>query len=184
MIAVEHKHDGNKALVAVFEDLASAGGAILELRKLGFDHNSLELVTHESPNVTELTGADITGSFLIDSATSGGAAGIGMGAAAGVIATLLSGFPGLGLAMIFGGGLTGAIIGGVAGIERAVQDDTVNLPTIDEYESLISQGKKLMVVRGSHKQVIKARDAISKIQHLRAHLYTLHGHQFHEHPSG
>jgi len=177
----------NKALVAVFDNIASAASAIIALRKLGFNEQSLELVSHdidgESPNLMSPSGGDITGSCFAESAASGGAAGAGMGTIAAAIATLATGFPGLGLGMIFGAGLTGALIGGMAGIDRAVHDDSVNLPSIDDYKALIEEGMKLVVVQGNHDQLTAAREAISNLPLIHSHLHVIQGHQFHEHPS-
>lgn len=175
-----------KALVAVFDDLPSAATAVLALRKSGFPDSSLELVSYdvddEAPDLTTPSGSEDTGSCLADAVVGGGAAGVGMGAVAGAIATILTGFPGLGLGMIFGAGLTGAIVGGMAGIDRAVHDDSVDLPSMEDYGALIAQGKKLVVIHGSHQEVSNARETIVNLPHMNTHLYTIRGHQFHEHP--
>jgi hypothetical protein len=175
-----------KALVTVFDDMPSAASAVIALRKSGFADRSLELVTYdlddEAPDLITPSGTEKTGSCLADGVVAGGSAGVGMGAVAGAIATLITGFPGLGLGMIFGAGLTGAIVGGMAGVDRAVHDDSVDLPSIQDYESLIAQGKKLVVIHGSHQQVIAAREIIANLPHINSHLHPIGGHQFHEHP--
>lgn len=178
----------HKALVAVFDDLASANKALLALQQLGFEKEALELVSYEIHDqmldVYTPTGAETTGSSMAESAVFGGLAGAGIGAAAGITASIVTGFPGLGLAMIFFGGLTGAAYGGVGGVDQAIADDSVDLPKLEEYESLIAQGMKLLVVRGTHDQVHSARDSILDIPLIAAHIHKLHGHEFHEHSSG
>jgi hypothetical protein len=182
------EHSG-KALVTVFEDMESAVKAVELLHEAGFPADRMELVTHdlkeESPNVETPKVHETTATSLIDSAEKWGAAGAGTGAVVGILSSVLTPFPGIiigGMAII--GGVTGAIVGAMAGIEHAVEDDSVNLPTRDEYEQLLHDGYKLVVVHGSHEDVLRARDVISHLSQVHEHLHPLHGHEFHEHPSG
>ena len=79
--------------------------------------------------------------------------------------------------------VTGAIVGGMAGVEHAVEDDSVNLPTIDEYEQLLHDGHQLVVVHGTREEMLRAKDVIAHISYIHNHLHPIHGHEFHEHPS-
>jgi len=175
-----------KALVTVFKEMETAIEAVNALNAAGVAEKRMELVTHhlhqESPGVVTPKVHETTTSSLIDSAERWGATGIGTGAAAGLIASVLTGFPGIALGMIAMGGVTGAIVGGMAGAEHAVEDDAVNLPTPDEYEELLSNGHKLVVVHGSHEELVKAKDVISHLPRVHEHIRLLHGHESHEHP--
>jgi len=81
------------------------------------------------------------------------------------------------------GGVTGAILGGLAGVQHSIDDDAVDLPTPDEYEQLLTLGYKLVVVHGSHEEMVRAKDAICNLPYIHNHLHPIHGHEFHEHPS-
>lgn len=107
----------------------------------------------------------------------------GLGAATGIVAAVFAPFPGLGLAMIFRGGVTGAVIGGIAGLQHAIDDDSVDLPSLDEYERAVQNGDTLVVVLGNHDEVMHAETSVQNMYHVRSHIHTLHGHEFHEHPS-
>jgi hypothetical protein len=107
----------------------------------------------------------------------------GLGAATGLLAAVFAPFPGLGLAMVFMGGLTGAVVGGIAGLQHAIDDDAVDLPTLKEYEELVKTGDSLVVVLGSHDEVMRAESIVQNMTEVRSHIHNLHGHQFHEHPS-
>ena len=176
-----------KALVAVFEDMDTAVAAVKVLNDAGFTSERIELVIHdlhdESPDVETPKVHETTASSLIDSAEKWGAAGAGTGAAAGLVAAVITGFPGIGLGMIIMGGVTGAIVGGMAGAEHAVEDDSVNLPTLDEYEKLLHSGHKIVVLHGTHDETLKGKDLISHLPRIHEHLHPLHGHEFHEHPT-
>ncbi len=172
-----------KALVTVFDDLETATNVIQKLVDSGFDQQKIELVTHhikdEAPEVETPKVHETTGSSLIDSAEKWG----GAGAATGLALGLLTGFPGLALGMAIMGGVTGAIVGGMAGVDHAVEDDSVDLPTLDEYEQLVKNGDKLVVVLGEHDDVMRAEETINNMLHVRSHIHPVHGHQYHEHPA-
>lgn len=175
---------GAKALVTVFDDLETAQKVVEELHSSGFSLDNIELVTHnvheEAPEVTTPKIHETTASSMVDSA----AKWSGVGAAAGVLgAVVLAPFPGLGLAMIFMGGLAGAAIGGIAGLEHAINDDSVDLPTLDEYEQLVENGDSLVVVLGSHDEAMRAEDIVKNMYDVRSHIHVLHGHEYHEHPA-
>lgn len=179
---------GPKALVTVFEDLATAVNAVTALHDAGFSMEKIELVTHnfheESPGVATPKVHETTASSLIDSAENWGAAGAGTGAAAGLVAAAITGFPGIALGMIAMGGVTGAIMGGIAGVEHAEEDVAVNLPPIEEYEKLLDSDHKLVVVHGTHDEMLTAKEVISHLSRVNEHIHRLHGHDSHEHPSG
>jgi hypothetical protein len=178
---------GPKALVTVFEDMETAVEAVKALNEAGVATDKIELVTHnlheESPDVTTPKVHETTASSLIDSAEKWGAAGAGTGAAAGLIAAVITGFPGIALGMIIMGGVTGALMGGMAGVEHAEEDDSINLPTTEEYEQLLRNGHRLVVVHGSHDEMLKAKDVISHLARVHEHIHPFHGHESHEHPS-
>lgn len=173
----------DKALVMVFEDLETARNVIEKLHEDGVSLDKIELVTHdlqdEAPEVKTPKVHETTESALLDSASKWG----GVGAGTGLFAGLLTGFPGLALGMTIMGGLTGAIMGGVAGVDHAVEDDSVDLPTLDEYEQLVKNGNKLVVVLGNHEEVMRAEEVVKEMLHVRSHIHPVHGHEYHEHPA-
>jgi len=172
-----------KALVTVFEDLETAKLAVVELQKSGFPFDKIELVTkdfkQEAPEVCTPKKRETTTSALLDGSVEWGTVGAGIGA----VAALIVPFPGVALGMILMGGATGAFVGGLAGIEHAIEDDAVNLPTEKEYEKFVSEGYSLVVVLGTHDDSINAKNIISKIPAIHSHTHPVHGHEFHEHPT-
>jgi len=173
----------SKALVTVFDDLETAKKVIEELHTAGFPVDKIELVTHsvekEAPEVNTPKVHETTATSMVESA----AKWSGLGAASGLLAAVFAPFPGLGLAMIFMGGLTGAVVGGIAGLQHAIEDDSIDLPTLKEYEELVKTGDSLVVVLGSHDEVMHAESIVQNMIHVRSHIHNVHGHQFHEHPS-
>jgi hypothetical protein len=174
----------NRALVTVLDDLPTANRVIETLHGQGIALSSIELVTHnlheEAPELETPKVHETTASNFVEGAARWGGAGAGLGA---IAAAVLAPFPGLGLGMILVGGLTGAVVGGLSGLDQAVDDDSIDLPTLEEYETLIQRGNSLVVVLGDHAQVMRAEKIIKAMNHVRMHIHLLHGHEFHEHPA-
>ena len=173
----------HKVLVTVFDDVGTAKNVVEGLHSSGFPLDKIELVVHdpnhEAPEVETPKVHETTGTSLIGGATRWA----GVGAATGVIASVFAPFPGLGLAMIVMGGVTGAIVGGISGVTRAAEDDSVNLPTLEEYEQLVRNGQCLVVVLGNHEELMRAEAIVKNLPHVRSHIHPVHGHEFHEHPA-
>ena len=173
----------SKALVTVFDNLDTAKNVVEELHAAGFSLDNIELVTHnvydEAPEVTTPRNRETTASSMVD----GAAKWSGVGAVTGLLAAVFAPFPGLGLAMVFMGGLAGAVVGGIAGIEHAIDDDSVDLPTLEEYEQLVESGDSLVVVLGTHEEAMRAEETVKNMYDVRSHIHVLHGHQYHEHPA-
>lgn len=171
-----------KVLVTVFDDYQTATEVVQRLQTRGFPADKIELVTYdvhkEAPEINTPKVHETTTSSFIDNAAKWGAIGAGAGAVAGLITSL----PGVGLGMIVIGGLTGAAAGGMAGISQAIDDDSVNLPTIDEYNSIVQNGATLVVLNGSHNEVARAENTIKQMYSVRSHIHPVHGHEYHEHP--
>lgn len=172
-----------KALVTVFENPATAKEVVTALLASGFSLEKIELVTHdvrsEAPEVSTPKVHETTATSLVEGAAKWG----GVGAGIGVLAAVVTGFPGIGLGMIVMGGAVGAFTGGIAGIEHAVDDDSVNLPTLEEYEQMVNNGHALVVVLGTHDEAMKAESCIQELPHIHRNIHPLHGHDFHEHPA-
>ena len=170
-----------KALVTVFEDLETAKSVVEKLHEAGFSLDKIELVTHrvhtEAPEVETPIVHETTESSMIQGATKWGGLGVGTGLLAGI----LTGFPGLALGMAMMGGVTGAIMGGMAGVDHAVNDDSVDLPTLDEYEQMVKNGRSLVVVQGNHEEVMRAEEVVKDFPDIHQHVHAMHGHEFHEH---
>lgn len=172
-----------KALVTVFEDIETAQQAIHDLLDAGFEPEQLELVTHhvstEAPEVITPSDHETTMLTMLTGIEKWGAVGAGTG----VIAGLVTPFPGAVIGMAIMGGLTGMVMGGIAGVDEAVEDDSVDLPTVDEYEQLVKDGNKLVVVLCDHEQAIKAENVMEDIPFIHNHIHVVEGHEFHEHPT-
>ncbi|HMP80260.1 MAG TPA: hypothetical protein PKD54_12470 [Pirellulaceae bacterium] len=180
-------HDADpKTLVAVFDSLKTASEAVVALHEAGFDAQRVELIHHaldeESAEVSTPPVHEITASVMVDSAEKWGAIGAGTGAAAGLIIAAATGFPGVALGAIFVGGLAGTFFGGIAGIDNASRDDSVDLPTLEEYREMVEQGLVLVTVRGTHAEVMRAKDVLVSRPAVRSHVFPWHGHDYHEHP--
>ena len=179
----KNETNGPKALVTVLDDLETAETVIRKLIDSGFAKEKIELVTHhianEAPEVETPKIHPTTESDLLDGATKWGSIGAGTG----LVAGLLTPFPGLALGMVIMGGVTGAIMGGMAGLDHAANVDSVDLPTLDEYEQLVRNGDKLVVVLGDHEEVTRAENIVKNMRHVRSHIHPVHGHEYHEHPA-
>lgn len=170
-------------LVTVFEDFETAKGVVQQLHQAGFAVDRIQLVTHdiadEAPEVETPIAHETTASSIVDNAVKCG----GIGAGTGLMAGVVTGFPGLALGMSLISGITGAIIGTMAGVEHAVDDDSVNLPTLDDYQEMVSEGRFLVVVQGTEDQITRAKEVVNAFPDFHRHVYLLHGHAYHEHPA-
>lgn len=174
-------------LVSVFDDFETAKRVFENLRSQGFTGDKIELVTHslraECPEVETPKVHETTSSVLEKGAVQGAGIGLGLGAGFGVAAAALTASPGMAVGAMIYAGLAGALVGGIGGADKADLDDTVNLPTIDEYQRLLDEGHSLVVLYGSHEELQRAENFVKSIPDAESHLRRLNGHLFHEHPS-
>ncbi|MFN7575380.1 MAG: hypothetical protein ACK6DS_18295 [Planctomycetota bacterium] len=181
----KHVEPSQRALVTVFNDLPAAAQAVAALHKDGFTAQQVELVTYsvaeQSPELEMPLRSKTTSSSLVANAEKWGLFGLEAGAVAGVLATITA-FPGIILPMLIVGGLTGAYMGGIAGVEQAVLDDRMDLPELDDYEQLLNEGKKLVVVLGTHEEALRAKEVLARTASIQGHMYAIGEHQSHEHP--
>ena len=177
----------SRALITVFEDKLTAMQAVKTLHEAGFSTDEMELVTHdfkdEAPDVETPKVHETTSECLIEAAEKWGAIGAGTGIASGLIAAVLTGFPGIAIASLLMGGVTGAMMGGMAGLEDAADDDSVDLPNQEDYEKLLHSGHQIVVVHGTHDDVMRAKAVISELPQIHQHLHAISGREFHEHDS-
>ncbi|MFT5300208.1 MAG: hypothetical protein ACI87E_001385 [Mariniblastus sp.] len=170
-------------MVTVFDDFDTARNVIENLVEFGFAREKIELVAqhiaHQAPEVETPKIVETTESELLDGAAKWGSLGAGTGQIAGLLTT----FPGLALGMTIMGGVTGEIMGGMAGVDHAVNVDTVDLPSLDEYEQLIENGDRLGVVLGDHAELMKAEEIVKGMLHVRRHIHPDHGHEYHDYPA-
>ena len=182
----EKNNDDGKALVMVFEDFDTAAAAVHALNDGNFPTDRVELVTHdfdqETHDVKTPAVHETSTSSTVSQGEKWAAVGGGVGAVGAIIAAVLTPFPGVGLAMIVVGGVAGGLYGAVAGLEHAGEDDAVDLPTPDDYQELVKQGHKLVVVHGTHDEMMQARDLIEHLPSIHRHLHPIRGREFHEHP--
>jgi len=181
----KREETSHRALVTVFNDLPAAAHAVAALHKAGFTAQQIELVTYgvaeQSPELEMPLSMKTTSSSLVSNAEKWGLFGLEAGAVAGVLAAITT-FPGVILPMLIVGGLTGAYMGGIAGVEQAVLDDRMDLPELADYEHLLNEGKKLVVVLGSHEEALRAKDALARTASIQGHMYAIGEHRSHEHP--
>lgn len=182
----KHSESSRVALVTIFEDLPAAARAVAALSSAGFSSPQIELVTfgitEQSPELDTPIAPQSTAGSMVGAAGKWGLFGLEAGAIAGVLAAVTA-FPGMALGMLIAGGLTGGIVGGVAGIEQATLDDRFDLPQPGDYERLLSEGKKLVVVLGSEAEAAAARDVLAQLPSIQGHLHRIGEHKFHEHPA-
>ena len=180
-------HEGNKALVAVFDDLATAQHVVERLHAAGFSLQQIELVTHdldlESPEIETPRDHETQLSSVVDGMTKGLKIGLTAGTGAGLVGAVITGFPGLILGEMILGSLIGTAYGGIAGGEHAATDDSVDLPTREEYQQLLEQGDSLVVVLCDHDEAMRAEEIVKQMRHVKSHIHMVHGHEFHEHPA-
>ena len=173
-------------LVTVFNDPLHAAEAVMALHNAGFGHDQVELVTAgidpEATGIETPSDHEITGSCMMSAAERWGLVGLNAGAVVGIVVAATTGFPGIALGMFCVGGLTAFVMGGAAGVVRAVHDDTVDLPSLGEYEAIVRAGNKLVVVKGTHAEIARARQAIADVPNLMEHVHPIYGRGFHEHP--
>jgi hypothetical protein len=175
-----------KALVAVFENQKMAAAVVDHLNQAGFDQNKIGLITHdvkaEYPNLETPKVHETTNSKLESGALKGAGIGVGVAAGFGAAVGVLAASPAIAIGAMIYAGFAGALIGGMGGVDNADLDDSVNLPTPEEYQSLLDEGKSLLVIGGTHDELMKAETIVKNLPHASANLHRLHGHLFHEHP--
>lgn len=180
--------DGNpKALVAVFDNLEAAKTVVDRLHSEGFPFDKIGLITSsmkdECPEIETPKVHETTASSASSGAMKGAGIGLGVAAGFGAAAVALTASPALAVGAMIYAGLTGALIGGMGGIDQADLDDSVNLPTPEEYQRLLNEGNNLVVVGGTHEELARAEAIVKNMPHADSHIHRLHGHLFHEHPS-
>ena len=106
-------------------------------------------------DIEDLDMADTTKGML-----TGGAIGAGSG-------LLLIGIPGLNIAAPIIGGIVGAWIGGIAGIDEAVRG--IELPDQDDYKRMLAQGKSFVVIAGDEATRIEYGNKMQKLGALEVH---------------
>ncbi|MEQ1906443.1 MAG: hypothetical protein ABL888_19830, partial [Pirellulaceae bacterium] len=175
-----------KTLVTVFDDRSHAAEAVIALHRAGFLPNQVGLVTaridSQASDIETPSDHEITNSCILGAAERWGIVGLNAGAAIGIVVAVTTGFPGIALGMLCVGGLTAFAIGGTAGVIRAVHDDSVDLPTLEQYEQMVNEGNKLVVVKGTHADIVYARNVIANVPNLMEHVHPVFGRGFHEHP--
>ncbi len=177
----------SRALVSVFDDLETAKSVIETLVRQGFPHQKVELVTrhvkNDFPENESPKNHETTSSVLANGAVKGAGIGLGIGAGFGVAAAALTASPALAVGAMLYAGFAGGLIGGMGGADKADLDDSINLPTHDEYQRLLDEGNSLVVVCGTHEEVQRAESIVKDMPNAGSHQHRLHGHLFHEHAS-
>lgn len=175
-----------KALVAVFDDEQTALAVVAHLDQAGFPQKRVGLINREVrtgvSGVTTPKVHETTESKAESGAVKGAGIGVGVAAGFGAAMTLMGAAPAVTIGAMIYAGLTGAFIGAAGGADSADLDDSVNLPTPEEYQRLLDQNKCLVVVGGTHAELMKAEAIVKGLPHASTHLHRLHGHLFHEHP--
>jgi uncharacterized membrane protein len=149
-------------VIAVYPDHASAEEAVRRLLKEGFDMKDVSIVGRDFQVTEEPIGFVSAGDFAV--------AGAGTGAAFGGLFGLLLGaaflvLPGVGPVIIAGplsaallGGLEGAIAGAALGaLTGALVGWGVPKDQALKYEAQVKAGKFLVIARGTHEKIERAR---------------------------
>lgn len=170
------------ATIGVYETQADALTAVNELKSKGFTDKNVSIITREKNNKTALQeGENGDGAGLDSDDTFGkpmkiAATGIGIGATVGPLLGALTGIgllavPGLGV-IVGAGALAGAVagldvglIGG--GVFSALAIANLNKHHEELYHQHLEAGKVVVVVHGSHDQIMKAREVLNQFgKHL------------------
>jgi hypothetical protein len=174
------------ALVAVFNDLETAKSVVEQLHASGFDLGRIQLVTGngtgEFPELETPPGGPTTTSSIASGAMRGAKMGLAAGSGFGIVASVLTASPALLFGALIYGGVTGALVGGIGGADDADIDDSVNLPTREEYQEMLDGGDNLVVVYGTHAELQRAHGLMEHDPDAVTHVHRVHGHLFHEHP--
>ncbi len=128
----------------------------------------------------EITTKTTSGS-MISASMKWGLIGLALGGVGGIVMGIATSSALIAFAMPLIGGLTAIVYGAVAGVDNAVQDDTVDLPTALEYQSLVQNGGALIVLRGNTDELAQARDTMTADRLSVSNLLTVRGHTYHEH---
>lgn len=176
-----------RALVTVFDSVEAAQAAAESLRGNGFAFHQVELVNKDIRRASTEIGMpkihQTTESVAEAGALKGAGIGVGVATGFGAAAVALTASPAIAIGAMIYAGFAGGLIGGIGGVDKADLDDTVNLPTLDEYQDLVERGNSLVIVCGVHDELVKAERVLKNSPHTGSHMHRLHGHLFHEHPS-
>ena len=173
---------GRKRAVGVFSSRRDTESALHELRNAGFPMDNVSVVAKDADRKDEIAGVDMTNSPREDSSSSGvgnkadegAATGAVTGGAIGGLTGLLVGLgalaiPGIGPVMLAGaaataiattlsGGAIGAAAGGLVG---ALLGLGIPEERAEAYNNSLSRGDYLVIVDGTHDEVLRAEAILS-----------------------
>ena len=157
-------------VVGVFQNDARAQEAVRALKAAGFTDDQIGVVSHDRSGATTKTGAAAKGSNVVDGATTGLAAGAGVGAlwalgiAAGVLPVIgpvvAGGILGSVLASAAGGAAIAGLVGALIGLGLPEED-------AHYYEAEFKGGRSIVTVRADGRydeawKILHAHDAYNR----------------------
>jgi hypothetical protein len=180
----EIQSDQSQLMIAVFEELELAKQGAVALRGVGLLPQNIQVVnqtlTEQTPGENELGFRETTSGSIIAGSQKWGGFGLLLGAILGAIVSIFLSNIIVGIVMTLVGGLTGAWIGSIGGMDNATRDDSVDLPTTEEYRQMMKEGCTLLSVRGSPQDLTLACQTISDAAEVKVGLRSVHGHVFHK----
>ena len=142
-----------QSVVAIYDSLAAAEGAMLVLKHSGVPSEQISLVAKQVKG----SGPEEAALDMGDRAESDAATGAGIGGLVGLLAGApLLAIPGVGLILAAGPiatALTGAIVGGFLG---SMQGWGVQSDRVEDYEAKVRAGDVLVIVTGPPRDVAQA----------------------------
>lgn len=155
---------GDRAVIAVFPDLAAAEQAVTELTKRGFPADRISIVGKDMESEIRINGFVTTGDVAGPSAATGAWAGGLFGVLSG---TAMLFIPGLGPLIVLGplaaaavGAAEGALLGGAVG---ALLGHFVAKKHLPKYEESVRTGSYLLVVHGTEEVVARAQRLLAEL---------------------
>jgi hypothetical protein len=184
MNATEIPSEQSQLMIAVFDKLELAKQGATALQDAGLLPRNVQVInqplTEQMPDGDQLGLRETTSGSIIAGSQKWGVLGLLLGAMIGVIASIIFSNMIIGVVMALVAGLTGVWIGSISGMEHATLDDSVDLPTTEEYRQLMTEGCALLSVRGSPQDLIFACETLSQAGELKVGLRSIHGHVFHK----
>lgn len=155
-------------VVAVFGASAEAQQAVTQLQARGFSSQNLSVITRGKESELDATEPIDQGDSMEKNAAVGAAAGATLGLLAGASLFII---PGIG-PVIFAGamasGITGGLVGGIVG---AMSGWGIKPDHVKHYEQEVRDGKTLIVVTGSPRQLSEAQSLLQETPAEKVHLH-------------
>lgn len=172
-------------LVVAMASSLIAKEVALNLLEDDFPRDGIEMVVFRDGEDVSVTYKEIntksTSGSMISASLKWGLLGFALGGLGGLVMGMATSSVLIGIGMPLIGGLTAIIYGAVAGVDNATIDDSVDLPTANDYRTLLQNGGALLVLRGNEHELTRARDCMTADRLSVSNLLTVRGHTYHQH---